>query len=102
MCVGIPEYRPNWSVTRHVGFRPLGNHPLCNRPHEGFEPLTQDSMSNPLTNCTILGHTGKGVIGLFEEAGDGIGRHVWLIDVKNNYSQARGVFFQTRDPGQVP
>jgi hypothetical protein len=24
-------------------------------PHEGFEPLTQDSMSNPLTNCTILG-----------------------------------------------
>ncbi len=24
--------------------------------HVGFEPLTQDSMSNPLTNCTILGH----------------------------------------------
>ena len=42
---------------------------------------------------------GKGVIGLFEEAGDGIGRHLRLIVVKNSYSQARGVFFQTRGTG---
>ena len=33
---------------------------------------------------------GKGLVGLFEEAGDGIGRHFWLI-VANNYSRMRGV-----------
>jgi hypothetical protein len=43
---------------------------------------------------------GKGVIGLFEEAGDGIGRHFWLL-VANNYSQTRGVFVFTRGNGQV-
>ncbi len=42
-----------------------------------------------------------GVIGLFEEVGDGIGRHFWLIVVKNNYLRARGVFFQTRGARQV-
>ena len=45
---------------------------------------------------------GKGVIGLFEEAGDGVGRHFWLIVVENNYSRARGVFFRTRGAGRVP
>ncbi len=35
---------------------------------------------------------GKGVIGLFEDAGDGIGRHFRLIVVENYYSRARGVF----------
>ena len=45
---------------------------------------------------------GKGVISLFEEAGDGVRRHIGLIVVKNNYSQARGVFFQTRGAGRVP
>ena len=42
------------------------------------------------------------VIGLFEETGDGIGHHFRLIVVKNNYSRARGVFFQTRGAGRVP
>jgi hypothetical protein len=45
---------------------------------------------------------GKGVIGLFEEAGDGVGRHFWLIVVMNNYSRARGVFFRARSAGRVP
>jgi hypothetical protein len=44
----------------------------------------------------------KGVIGLFEEVGDGDGRHIWLIVVKNNYSRVRGVFFRTRGAGRVP
>jgi hypothetical protein len=44
----------------------------------------------------------KGVIGLFEEAGDGIGRHLRLIVAENNYSRARGVFFLTRGNGRVP
>ena len=36
---------------------------------------------------------GKGIIGLFEEAGDGIGQHLRLIVAENNYLRARGVFF---------
>jgi hypothetical protein len=45
---------------------------------------------------------GKGVICLFEEAGDGVGRHIWLIVVDNNHLQARGVFFRTKGAGRVP
>jgi hypothetical protein len=45
---------------------------------------------------------GGGVVGLFEEAGDGVGRHLRLIVVKNNYSRARGVFFLTRGNRRVP
>ncbi len=45
---------------------------------------------------------GKGVIVLFEEAGNGVGCHFRLIVVKNKYSHARGVFFQTRGAGRVP
>ena len=37
------------------GPNPCAIIPYAIVPHEGFEPLTQDSMSNPLTNCTILG-----------------------------------------------
>ena len=44
----------------------------------------------------------KGVIGLFEEAGDGVRRHLRLIVAENNYSRARGVFFQTRGAGWEP
>jgi hypothetical protein len=45
---------------------------------------------------------GKGVIGLFEEAGDGVGRHLRLIVAKNNYLRARGVFFLTRGNKRGP
>ena len=35
---------------------PTPNHnSSSNLPSKGFEPLTKDSRSNPLTNCTILG-----------------------------------------------
>ncbi len=37
------------------GSNPCPIIPYAIVPHEGFEPLTQDSMSNPLTNCTTLG-----------------------------------------------
>ena len=37
----------------------------------------------------------KGVIGLFEEAGDGVGRYCWYTAVARDYSRARGVVFQT-------
>ncbi len=37
------------------GSNPCQIIPYAIIPHERFEPLTQDSMSNPLTNCTILG-----------------------------------------------
>ena len=42
----------------------------------------------------------KGVIGLFEEAGDGVGRHLRLIVVKDKYSRARGVLLQMRGTGR--
>jgi hypothetical protein len=77
-----------------------GPNPLP-RNTKGVEPLTKDSIRDPLTNCTILGPWGKGVIGLFEEAGDGVGCHFRLIVLKNNCPRVRGVFFQTRGAGRV-
>ena len=42
-------------MDRHVGFQPPTKDSGRNHSPEGFEPRTQDSMSNPLTICTILG-----------------------------------------------
>jgi hypothetical protein len=43
-------------MARHVGPQLPTKDSKSNPPAKGFEPLTKDSRSNPLTNCTILGH----------------------------------------------
>jgi hypothetical protein len=46
-------------MARHVEHQPLTNNSRSNLPSKGFELLTKDSRSNPLTNCTIMGPWGK-------------------------------------------
>jgi hypothetical protein len=96
-------------IVAMVGFV-LGG--ICEDSHEGIGSLQlvvgndheEGKKSPPDGKQVVISwfpfERGKGVIGLFEEAGDGVGHHFWLI-AANNYSQTRGVFVLTRGNRRV-
>ena len=96
-------------IVAMVGFV-LGG--LCEDGHEGIGSLQlvvgndheEGKKSPPDSEQVIISwfpfKRGKGVVGLFEEAGDVVGRHFWLI-AANNYLRMRGVFVLVRGNGQM-